>query len=140
VKSSALLVALFTMLVGIVGLISPDRLTAIRQFYFATPVRLYAAGVVRVAMGLVLILCAPMSRAPKTLRVFGTVMCMQALSATLLGPDRARAVLEWERMQGNVLLRVGAAVALATGGLVALAVLSHRPHLRPNSGKDPSEV
>jgi hypothetical protein len=122
VKSAALLVALFTIVVGIVGLVSPDSVTTIRRLYFATPVRLYAAASLRVAMGLVLILGAPSSRAPKTLRVLGAVVCMQGLAAALFGPDRARAILEWEAMQGTALLRAGAMVALASGGFVAFAV------------------
>ena len=126
-RPAALLVAVFTIIVGIVGLIDPDSVTTVRRLYFATPAALYAAGAVRVAMGLVLILYAPASRAPKTLRALGAVMCMQGLAATLLGPDRARAILEWEGMQGAALLRVGAAVALATGGFVAFAVTGHRP-------------
>jgi hypothetical protein len=130
VRSAALLVAIFTIVVGIVGLISPDSVTTVRRLYFATPAGLYAAGAVRVAMGLVVILCAPASRAPMTLRALGAVMCMQGLTATLLGPDRARAVLEWETMQGTALLRVGAAVALAAGGFLAFAVSGHRPNLR----------
>ena len=129
-RSAALLVAVFTIVIGIVGLISPDTGTTVRRLYFATPVGLYAAAAVRVAMGLVVILSAPASRAPRTLRAFGAVMCMQALAATLLGPDRARAVLEWEAMQGTALLRVGAAVALATGGFITFAVSGHRPNLR----------
>ena len=128
-RSAALLVAVFTIIVGIVGLISPDSLTTARRLYFATPVGLYAAGTVRIAMGLVVILNAPTSRAPKTLRVLGAVMCLQALAATVLGPDRARAVLEWETMQGTALLRVGAAVALAAGCFLAYAVSGHRPKL-----------
>jgi hypothetical protein len=119
-----------TMVVGIVGLISPDSVTTARRLYFATPVGLYAAGAVRVAMGLVVILYAPASRAPKTLRALGAVMCLQAFAATLLGPDRARAVLEWEAMQATALLRVGAAVALAIGCFLAFAVSGHRPTLR----------
>ena len=71
VRSAALLVALFTIVVGRAGLVSPDSVTAVRRLYFATPVGLYAAGAVRVAMGLVVILCAPASRAPKTLRASG---------------------------------------------------------------------
>jgi hypothetical protein len=130
VRSAALLVALITIVIGFVGLISPDRLTVVRRLYFATPVRLYAAGGVRVAMGLVIILYAPASRAPKTLRALGALMCMQALAATLMGPDRARAVLEWETMQRTALLRVGAAVALASGGFIAFAVSGHRPEPR----------
>ena len=126
-RSAAWLVAVFTIIVGITGLVDPDRMTTVRRLYFATPVGLYAAGAVRVAMGLVVILCAPASRAPKTLRVLGALMCMQALVATLLGPDRARAVLEWETMQGTALLRVGAAVALATGCFLVFAVSGHHP-------------
>jgi len=126
VRSAASLDALFTIVVGIAGLVSPDSVTTIRRLYFATPVGLYAAGAVRIAMGVVVILCAPASRAPKTLRALGAVMCMQALAATLLGPDRARAILEWETIQGTAVLRVGAAVALAAGGFLAFAVTSHR--------------
>ena len=126
-RSAAFLVALFAIVVGTVGLVSPDSVMTVRRLYFSTPVGLYTAGAVRVAMGLVVILSAPASRAPKTLRALGAVMCMQGLAATLLGPDRARAILEWEAMQGAALLRVGAAVALATGGFVAFAVTGHRP-------------
>jgi len=129
-RVAVLLVALSIIAVGIVGIVSPDSVTTVRRQYFATPVRLYAAGAVRMAMGLVVILSAPASRAPKTLRALGAVMCTQALVATLLGPERARQVLEWETMQGTALLRVGAAVALATGCFLAFAVSGHRPKLR----------
>ena len=128
-RFAGLLVAVFTIIVGIVGLISPDSGTVARRIYFATPVGLYAAGVVRLTMGLVVILYAPASRAPKSLRALGALMCMQALAATVLGPDRARAVLEWETMQGTALLRVGAAVALAAGCFLAFAVSGRRPNL-----------
>jgi hypothetical protein len=127
-----LVVAVFIIVVGIVGLISPDSVTTVRRLYFSTPVGLYAAGAVRVAMGLVVILCAPVSRAPKTLRALGAVICMQALAATLLGPDRARTVLEWEAIQGTALLRGGAAVAFATGGFLAFAVVPRRADRLPS--------
>jgi len=125
-RIAALLFALFTILVGIVGLVSPDSVTTVRRLYFATPVGLYAAGAVRVAMGLVLILCAPTSRAPRTLRALGAVVCMQGLAGTFMGPDRARAILEWEAMH-TALLRAGAAVALSSGAFVAFAVTKPRP-------------
>ena len=127
-RYAALLIAVVTIVVGIVGLVSPDSVTTVRRLYFATPAGLYAAGAVRVAMGLVLILSASASRAPKTLRALGAVMCLQGLAATILGPDRARAVLEFEAIQRTALLRVGAAVALAVGGFIAFAVSGHRPY------------
>ena len=121
-KIAALLVALFTIVVGVGGLVSPESGTAIRRLYFATPARLYTAGAVRVAMGLIVILAAANSRAPRALLALGTVMCLQGLAATVMGPDHARAILEWESMQVTALLRVGAAVALAAGVFMALAV------------------
>jgi hypothetical protein len=127
VKTTALLVALFAIVVGIAGLISPDGVTAVRRLYFATPVGLYAAGAVRVAMGLVVVLNASASRAPKTLRGLGAVVCMQGLAASLFGPERARAILEWETMQGTAVLRAGAAVAIVGWSFVAFAVTSPRP-------------
>jgi hypothetical protein len=126
-RIAVLLIALFAMVVGTVGLVSPDSLTAVRRLYFATPVELYAAAAVRVAMGLVLILAASDSRGPKTLRTLGAVVCLQGLSATLLGPDRARATLEWEAMH-TALLRAGAAIALITSVVVAFAVAKPPSH------------
>ena len=69
-----------------------------------------------------MILAASSSRWPRTLRALGAAVCLQGLSATLLGLDRARAVMEWEGMQGSALLRAGAAVALASGCFIVFAV------------------
>ncbi len=121
-RIAALLVALLTIVVGVVGIVSPNSGMTLRRLYFETPGRFYTAGAVRVAMGLVLILAALRSRWPWTLRAFGAAMCLQALVATVLGIERARAIMEWEGMQGNALLRAGAVVALATGAFVAFAV------------------
>ncbi len=54
-RSAALLLAVFAVVIGMVGIASPDSVTRVRRLYFATPVGLYAAGVLRVGMGLVLI-------------------------------------------------------------------------------------
>jgi hypothetical protein len=131
-KIAVLLVALFIVVVGTLGIVAPDRVTTVRRLYFATPVLLYAAGAVRVAMGLVVILCATTSRAPKTLRVLGAVMCMQGIAATLFGPDRARTILEWESTH-TALLQAGALVAIATGCFVVFAVTTGR-HPKELSG------
>jgi hypothetical protein len=131
VRVAALLVALFTVGVGVLGLVLPDSLTAARRQYFATPTGLYTAGAVRIAMGLVVILSATASRAPKTLRLLGALMCMQGLSATLLGPEPARTVLEWETTR-PALLRAGVIVALVSGLFIMFAVTGRRP-TEPNT-------
>jgi hypothetical protein len=128
-RIAALLLALFAMVVGVVGFVSPDSLTTVRRLYFTTPVGLYVAGAVRVAMGLVLILAAPNSRGPKTLRALGAVVCLQGIAATLFGLDRARAILELEATQ-TALLRAGAVVALITSGFVAFAVAKPRSEVQ----------
>jgi len=122
---AALLLALLTIVASIAGIVSPDSVMALRRMYY-TPRGLYVGGAVRVAMGLVLILAASGCRWPITLRALGAVMCLQGLSANLLGLERARAILEWELMQGTALLRVGAAVAIAGWSFVAFAVRGHR--------------
>jgi hypothetical protein len=115
------------MIVGIVGLVSPDNLTTVRRLYFATPASLYAAAAARVAMGLVLIRFAPASRAPNVLRALGTIVCAQGLAAALLGVDRARAILEWEAIH-TLLARIGAIVALGTGSFIAFTLTLSAAH------------
>jgi len=109
------------------AIVSPDTATTLRRSYYATPGRFYAAGAVRVAMGLVLVLAASSSRWPRTLRALGAMMCLQAIAANLFGLERARAIMEWEAMQGTALLRAGAVVALATGVFVAFAFTKRPP-------------
>jgi len=126
-RIAALLLALFIIMVSLVGIVATDSAMTIRRLYFATPGRFYAAGAVRLAMGLVLILAASMSRWPRALRALGAVMCLQAIAANLFGLERARAIMEWEAMQGTTLLRAGAVVALASGVFVAAAFTKRPP-------------
>ena len=125
-RIAALPVALLSIVVGIAGIASPDGGMALRRLCYATPGLLYSVVAVRSAMGLGLILAASSSRWPWALRALGAAVCLQGLSATLLGLDHARAIMEWEGMQGPALLRAGAAVALACGGFILVAV-TQRP-------------
>src|SRR5579871_3375641 len=117
-RIAALLLALFIIVASTVGIVATDSAITFR--------RLYAAGAVRLAMGLVLIVAASSSRWPRALRMLGAVMCLQAIAANLFGIERARAIMEWEAMQGTALLRAGAVVALASGFFVAFA-FTNRP-------------
>jgi len=129
-RFAALPVALSSIIVGIAGIVSPDDGMAVRRLYFATPGLFYAVVAIRFAMGLGLILAASNSRWPRTLRVLGAMVCLQGLSATILGVDQARAIMEWEGMRGHALLRAGAAVALASGGFILFALAQDRPQSR----------
>ena len=119
-RIAALLVALFTIVVSIAGIVAPDHLMTIRRSYY-TPGGLYAGGAIRLAMGLVVILAASKSRWPWPLRAMGALMCLQALAANVMGLERARAILEWEALH-PALLRAGALTALVASGFIAFAV------------------
>jgi hypothetical protein len=121
VRAAAVLVALFSIGVGIVGLVSPSSAMSVRREYLSTGVGLHAAGAIRMAMGLVLIVFARSSRAPKMLWLIGAAMFLQGLVPQFYSVSRAQALLEWEATLGATVLRVGAFLAFATGAFVAFA-------------------
>ena len=129
-RSLALLIALFIMVVGMAGVFMPDRLMTVGP-YVVTPVGLYAVAALRVGIGLVLMLVAPISRTPRTLRAFGAVVFIAGLTTPLFGVERARAVFDWEATQGTALMRVLAGLLLVVGGSIGFAVGAGRRLVRP---------
>jgi hypothetical protein len=129
-RVAALVVALFSIIIGLVGTIAPDSLTTARQRLLDGPgVVPYIAGPIRVAMGLVLIVFAARSRTPRILRLMGIIMALQGIVPQLIGIDRERMILEREVALGHAALRVGAMIALASGCFIAFVVIPHRsPH------------
>jgi hypothetical protein len=71
----ALILAFFIMCVGVTGIFMPETLLSVRR-YVVTPNGLYAVAALRVGIGLVLMSVARVSRAPKTLRTLGAVVCV----------------------------------------------------------------
>ena len=126
-RIAAWVVALFTIIIGILGIVVPDSLTMAREHLLATPgVIHYVAEPIRIAMGLVLIVFAPRSRAPRALRTIGAIMAIQGIVPLLIGIDRERMILEQEVMLGHAVLRFGAVVALASGCFIAFVSTPRR--------------
>jgi hypothetical protein len=121
----ALLVAFLIVVVGLAGVFAPDRLITVGR-YVVTPVGLYAIAALRIGIGLLLMVVAPVSRAPKTLRAFGAVVFIAGLVTPLFGVERTRAIVDWEATQGTALVRVGAGLAVAIGSFIAFAVAAGR--------------
>lgn len=121
----ALLVGLLIVVIALVLAVAPDRVMTTAP-YVITPMGLVAMGALRIGMGLVLMLVAPTSRAPRTLRVIGAVVVVAGLMTPLVGVDRMRGIADWGAAQGPALLRGIAAVMLAIGGFIVFAVAARR--------------
>ncbi len=124
-KSLVLLIGLFVIAVGLVGVVAPSSLMTVGR-YAVTSVGLYTIAALRIGIGAVLIKVAPDSRAPAMLRVFGIIALIAGLTTALVGTDRARAMLEWELAQGLGFVRFGAGLAVIFGGFIAFAVAGRR--------------
>ena len=117
-KTTALVVGLLIMAVGGVGIVAPAVLLSLAQHSVTAPA-LYVIAVGRIAIGLLLLAVASVSRAPKTLRVIGTVVVVAGIITPFLGVARVQAMMDWFVQQGPGFLRLVAVLALAVGGFVA---------------------
>ncbi len=118
------LVAVFSlgvMIVGLLGLASPDALTAfVRRWQ--TPLGIWFAAVLRLAFGGALWLAAPSSRLPVFLKVLGVASVASGVALPLLGLERLEAIISWWARRSVVVQRMWAGVALAFGAFVLWAV------------------
>jgi len=117
----ALVLSLLVAALGLLGLISPMRLLDIVR-HFRSQTGLYAAGALRVILGLALFFAAPASRAPKIIRILGIIILVGGLFTSLIGVERVHRLMDWWSTQGAVFMRVWAAFALAFGLLLAYVV------------------
>jgi hypothetical protein len=124
-KFLTVLIGLFVMIVGVVGIAAPSVLLRVAE-YATTPIGLYAVAALRIGIGIVLIRVAPTSRTPTLLRVLGAIAVGAGVITALVGVDRARAMLAWETSQGTTLIRLGAVVALVFGAFIVTAVGGRR--------------
>jgi hypothetical protein len=114
----ALVIGVLVLLVGAIGVAAPDVFLSVGRSVI-TPVGLYAIAAVRVAIGLVFLLTAPASRAPRTLRVLGVIVIIAGLMTPWFGVARSLAVLDWWASVGPSLRRLEAGVAaVALGGFL----------------------
>jgi hypothetical protein len=125
VKTSAGLIGLIVIVVGVIGILAPDALVTIGR-YVITPVGLYIVAIVRIGVGLVFIGASGASRFPRTLRVFGAIVVVAGLATPLFGVERSVAVLNWESAQGPAFIRLVAGFVLALGSFVVYLVLGGR--------------
>jgi hypothetical protein len=118
-----LAIGALVILASAMSIAAPDLRLALERSVM-TPAGLYAIAAVRIAIGLVFVLAAPASRAPRTLRVLGLIVIIAGLATPWFGVARARAALNWFESAGPWLMRLAAGVGMALGGFLVY-VFSH---------------
>ena len=100
-----------------IGFAAPD-LRLLLERSVMTPAGFYAIAALRIAIGVVFVLAAPASRAPRTVRVLGFIVIIAGLMTPWFGVARARAVLNWLASAGPWWMRLDAGVGVALGGFL----------------------
>jgi hypothetical protein len=83
-----------------------------------TPAGLIAIAALRIVIGLVFVLAAPASRAPRALRVLGLIVIIAGVMTPWFGVARSRAVLNWLATAGPLLMHLDSVAGVAIGGFL----------------------
>lgn len=124
-KVAGFLVVALMLILGVIGLLVPNRLVEMARFT-TTPNGIYVAAGVRMAIGVILWLVASRSRFPKLLRVLGTLALIGGIGTLVLGSQRAREIADWVSANGTLVVRMFGVFALAIGSFIAYAISDRR--------------
>src|SRR5436190_2441409 len=120
-RSSVRLLGLFigalVLLGSAISFAAPDLRLSLEGSVL-TPAGLIAIGALRIAIGLVFVLAAPASRAPRMLRVLGIIVIVAGVVTPWFGVARSRAVLNWLAGAGPLLMHLDSVVGMAIGGFL----------------------
>jgi hypothetical protein len=122
-KNLAFVIALLVLALGVTGLFVPSGLVWVGQ-HSLTPAALYGIAAARVLFGVILIRAAAASRAPRTLRILGSVIVLAGVATALAGLvaiERMHAMVDWWVQQESWLVRLSAVPVLALGSFIAYA-------------------
>lgn len=125
IRPLAIAIGLLMLAVGAVGMIDPFSFIRVLQAFQSTAA-IYAAAALRVAIGIVLVLASPASRAPRTLRVLGVIVILGGLLTPFLATSLSRTIFEWWTQGGSPVIRSFAAAGMVLGGFVLSATWRRR--------------
>ena len=112
-----LVIGALVILAGAISFAAPDLRLAL-EGWVTTPAGLYAITALRIAIGLVFVVAAPASRAPRTLRALGLIIIIAGLMTPWFGVARSRAVLNWLASARPLWMRLDASAGMAIGGFL----------------------
>ena len=123
-KTVAFVVALILAAVSAVGVVAPSALLWIAGQSVGTSGGFYTTGVIRLALGVLLVLVAKTSRVPRVLLVLGILIILAGVATLLsggLGMEMAQTLIMWVVQLGMWLVRLAGVVGLVIGGFIAWA-------------------
>jgi hypothetical protein len=121
-KPLALVLSAAVAIIGAIGLIVPEAVIGVAR-HFESQAGLYVAAVIRIALGIALLRVAATSRAPGAIRVIGAIVLVAGFITPLVGPERARAIIDWWSSQGPFIVRTWAGFALVFGSFLVWALV-----------------
>ena len=122
-KIIALGIAALLILVGLTGVLWPEGLMGLMKYSF-TSTGIYVAAITRMVMGGLLLVAAPATRTPKTVRVIAVLIFLAGVATCLINPDRAQLLQDWWSNHGPDALRIAACLPLAVGFFILVATLT----------------
>jgi hypothetical protein len=122
-KAIALGIAVLLILVGLTGVLWPEGLIDLMKYSF-TSAGIYAAAITRMVLGALLLVAAPATRTPKTVRVIAVIIFLAGVATALISPERAQVLKEWWVTRGPDPLRIAACFPLAVGFFILFATLT----------------
>lgn len=84
--------------------------------------RLYAVGVIRLVMGVILLMAAPGTISPGVISTLGILVIIGGITIFILGVEKTKAVLSWWQRRYPLVLRLGASGALIFGILILYSI------------------
>jgi hypothetical protein len=124
-RAAAFVVGLLIAAVGATGLIAPTVLFRIAG-WFTSPDPWYLLAVVRISVGVLLLLEAKVSRAPRAVRVVAFIPILAGIAIPIIGAERASAMVQSWLSVGPAIAQLSVLPVLALGTFIAWAFAPSR--------------
>jgi hypothetical protein len=110
-------IGVFGVLIGMVGLLAPDRFRTLFKF-MTSQTRFLAAIIVRLVVGALFWIVADELRLPQVMRIIAAISIFAAVMILFVGRERLDNFIDWWLSRPDGLLRVSALFAATFGGFL----------------------
>lgn len=117
----AKLIGIYIIIMGIILLVSPKTIKRFVAF-FGQGKRIYLAGILRLAFGVILLLAASRCRLVGIVVTLGILTIIGGILVFVLGIERVRALLKWWDKRSPQVIRLFGLVVIAVGALLIYSV------------------